>query len=331
VDTLNGVVAYSNDSGGPIGCYNSAAFQWECVEFIQRYYSQRFNLVLGGIPLAFQALSILKSNPLFAAYSQGSSVMPGAEDIIVFGTSTSTPYGHVAIAKSGPVVQADGSYQIPIIEQNSYLNHVLVLQGDPVNGFKITGRLGIQNTAPIIGWVRRASVAPQPTVVFSNFAPNSEFDRAHGFALSSTPGGQVIGQPFTTGSSSAGLDEIDLAVAQYQGVTSMDVWLMSDTNSVPGSIIETMQVSNIPFYNTSTGYNPNPPISAMSVLHPQLLPATRYWVVTAPTHQGVLAAWYWTSPNNLGLFAQRSDANVASSGWTIFFSQENLAFRVIGH
>jgi N-acetylneuraminic acid mutarotase len=174
VDTLNGVIAYSNDDSGPIGCYDPNAFEWECVEFIERYYSQRFGISLGSIPTAAQAFSLLQENSQFLAFAQESTTIPQAEDIIVFGTNLSTPFGHVAIVKANPILQSDGSYQIPIIEQNSYLTHVLVMQGNAIVGFTITGRSGLQHTAPIIGWVRKASSSSSnPVPSISQLQPNS--------------------------------------------------------------------------------------------------------------------------------------------------------------
>lgn len=106
IDILNAVIAYSNDHGGPVGCYDPNAFEWECVEFIHRYYSQRFDIDLGSIPTAAQAFSILKTNNQLVEFSQGSTTMPQAEDIIVFGTNVNTPFGHVAIAKTAPLFRA---------------------------------------------------------------------------------------------------------------------------------------------------------------------------------------------------------------------------------
>lgn len=158
VDQFYNVIAYSNDSGGGVGCHDRA-YEWECVEFIERYYSTRFNIKLGSIPVASETLALLKGNSQFVTFDQGSfykpqPVPPQAEDIIVFGVSNLTTLGHVAIAKSDPILQQDGSYIVPIIEQNSYLKDVLVLTNDPARGFIITGRLGMQGTAPILGWVR---------------------------------------------------------------------------------------------------------------------------------------------------------------------------------
>lgn len=181
IDTLNGITAFSNDSTGPVGCYDAAKYEWECVEFVHRYYLQRFDMNLGSIPVAYEAFAILGKDPRFLTYRQGSTTIPRAEDIIVFGKDAVTPYGHVAIAKTDPILEPDGTYQIPIIEQNSYLTHVLVLQGDSVNGFKITGRLGLQNTAPIIGWVRRVSAAATSgsTAIITGIVNGKTVDKAY--------------------------------------------------------------------------------------------------------------------------------------------------------
>ena len=165
IDTLNGVVAYSNACSGDIGCYDKQ-YKWECVEFVQRYYLQRLGLTLGSIPTAAQAFSILRVNPEYEAHPQHDPSMPQAEDIIVFGADANVPDGHVAIAHDNPILQSDGTYVIPIIEQNSYLTHKLVMKGGGVGGFVITGRVGLTNTAPIMGWIRRNPAAVAAGVTF---------------------------------------------------------------------------------------------------------------------------------------------------------------------
>jgi hypothetical protein len=207
IDSLNGVIAYSNDSGGPIGCHNAGAYQWECVEFVQRYYAQRFGVNIGGVPVASQAFSILAEDARFAAYPQGSTESPKAEDIIVFGVNSNTPYGHVAIAKSDPMVQPDGSLQISIIEQNSYLPHTLSLQGGVLFGYFIAGRVGVANTAPVIGWVRLLS--PSKPVVVSEQLDGSSIG-THVSGCNNGCGNVVFGSQTFLSQATGVLDSIEV-------------------------------------------------------------------------------------------------------------------------
>ncbi len=256
IDTLNGITAFSNDSTGPVGCYDVASFEWECVEFVQRYFSQRFKLDLGSIPVAFQAFALLQNDSRFAAYVQGATVIPQADDIIVFGKNAATPYGHVAIAKANPIMQADGTFQIPIIEQNSYLTHVLVLQGDSVSGFKITGRLGLQSTAPIIGWVRR-----QVSSVVYTFtgAPFNQFVNTSCPPTCRITGSITLAQPLPP--------NINLPVGQLAGSSSNFTPL--SFSFTDGVTTATNQTCPDTIFNANTDANGNITQYAMSVCFSQ--------------------------------------------------------------
>jgi hypothetical protein len=295
----------------------------------------------------YQAELNSHNNVVTVAHSQGNlyvneafvlvSVPAGQHFNVV---SVASPGDHVAGGGPWVTLQNDIILLVPFaLPANTVNNNTLDRCGSVVNLASRT-RCHDFGESYLTGDVSQPKIVSAVTgfigqgqVIYSNFGPNDNFDRAHGFALSSTPGGEVIAMPFTTGQYAVVCDRIDLAIAQYpvQGVTSMDVWLMTNTNNRPGSVVEKMQIATVPSYDVHTAYNSSPPVSAISVLHPQLLPNTKYWVVAAPSLPNLLAAWYWVFPNSQGLFAQRSDNNVSNGGWTVFSQQQTVAFSVIGH
>ncbi|MGD0773699.1 MAG: carboxypeptidase-like regulatory domain-containing protein, partial [Candidatus Solibacter sp.] len=172
IDTLNGVVAHSNACSFMVGCYDHNV-EWECLEFVERYYGSYMETNIGPFGLAYRVFSILKADPRFEAHAQGDVVIPQGDDIIVFNRTAGDPAGHVAIAKSDPVLQPDGSYQISIIEQNVYLTHELALQGDSTHGFNITGRPGFSGGLPVLGWIRKVGSTHRGTPPVASFMMSS--------------------------------------------------------------------------------------------------------------------------------------------------------------
>jgi streptogramin lyase len=184
IDTLNGVQAYSNACSGSTGCYDGL-YEWECVEFVHRYYQTRFNIDIGSVPTAIQMLTILQQNPTFEVHTQPDASGPQADDIVVFGVNGNTPVGHVAIVKANPLLQPDLTYVVPIIEQNSYYPHNLLLQNTS-GTYSAVGRVCdpslctcnststiCDGTAPILGWIRLATAPPAPGTIVEYPLPNN--------------------------------------------------------------------------------------------------------------------------------------------------------------
>lgn len=125
VDTLNNVPVYYNGAIGHTNGVNRAAdgysfgLRYQCVEFIKRYYYQRFRHRMpkptGNAREYFDA-SVADGalNPArgLLQYRNGSTQGPQAEDILVFGPWPGNPYGHMAIVSS---VDANS---VEIVQQN---------------------------------------------------------------------------------------------------------------------------------------------------------------------------------------------------------------------
>lgn len=122
VDQFNGVDVYYNGSTGNVSGRNltqdgyNLGQKYQCVEFIKRYYYQRFNHKMpdsyGHAKNYFdESIPDGQLNPKrnLLQFHNGSPTKPQVDDIIVFGLSR---YGHVAIISK---VTDD---EIEIVQQN---------------------------------------------------------------------------------------------------------------------------------------------------------------------------------------------------------------------
>jgi len=185
-------VAYSNACSGSNGCYTK--YQWECVEYAERYYGLHLNTTISSVGSAVGAFSILKSDKRFEVHPQGDHSIPQADDLVVFDKTTDNPFGHIAVAKSDPVLQADGTYRIPIIEQNVYLTHELVMQGDSTVGFNITGRTNISNSAMVLGWIRLVGSTKKMTgtlAISATLDANTQISGALNYTITDSRGHSI--------------------------------------------------------------------------------------------------------------------------------------------
>ncbi len=165
VDTFNEVPVYYNGTIGHVSGVNRAAdgyvfgLRYQCVEFIKRYYYQRFGhrmpKVTGNAREYFDAsLPDGKLNPArgLLQYHNGSPQAPQLEDILVFGPWPGNPYGHMGIVSA---VRPDS---IEIIQQNpgpsGHSRRQLPLLVS-ASGAKVDNRR-------ILGWLRLPGRAPAP-------------------------------------------------------------------------------------------------------------------------------------------------------------------------
>lgn len=125
LDEFNGVPVYYNGAINHTGGRNLApdgynlGLKYQCVEFVKRYYYQRFNHKMPnsmGHAKSFFLESVPNGaeNPERALrqYRNGAGERPMAEDLIVFSPWILNRYGHVAI------VSAVGPDFIEVIQQN---------------------------------------------------------------------------------------------------------------------------------------------------------------------------------------------------------------------
>ncbi|PXF32948.1 amidase [Pokkaliibacter plantistimulans] len=113
IDDFNGVKVYfnggvNNSSGRNLTSDNyNLGIKYQCVEFIKRYYYQRFNHKMpdsmGNAKDYFNAKiddGVINPQRGLLQYKNGSNSKPQVDDIIVFAPSLLNPYGHVAIVSS---------------------------------------------------------------------------------------------------------------------------------------------------------------------------------------------------------------------------------------
>lgn len=126
IDSLNGIVVYYNGATGNVMARSITAdgynlgLQWQCVEFVKRYYYERFN---HKMPNAKGNAKDLFDNTLpdasfneargLVQYRNASLKQPAVDDIIVFDGRLGNKYGHVGI-----ITEVNEGF-IEIIQQNN--------------------------------------------------------------------------------------------------------------------------------------------------------------------------------------------------------------------
>ncbi|MAG92598.1 MAG: hypothetical protein CMJ48_02430 [Planctomycetaceae bacterium] len=152
-----------------------------------------------------------------------------------------------------------------------------------------------------------AATNSQAAVIFTNLGAGDTYGTSSSWTLS--VGSPIItnwdqGAAFTT---PAGpplvLDKIELAVGTLEGANELDVWFMSDAAGLPAALLEAFHFSGAmgPLEDV------NPLLSANSVVHPVLLPATQYWLIASTTGPDAWAGWNLNSIGDTGPHAYREN------------------------
>lgn len=148
VGSFNGIPAYSNGGNGYVsGIHSCCGLQWQCVEFPNRYYSQKLgHKSLKGTGNANSYFATASSKGL-VAYANGSSTPPAIGDML---PSAGGPYGHIAL------VREVGSNYIKVIHQNwanDTSDNSKTLSMSVVNGKYTVSPFS--TSYPVQGWMRR--------------------------------------------------------------------------------------------------------------------------------------------------------------------------------
>jgi hypothetical protein len=153
IDSLNGVYVYYNGMTDNVlerhrtwDGYN-LGLKFQCIEFVKRYYYERFD---HKMPDAYgNAYTYI--NPRVKdgklnrqrglwQFTNASRWRPAVNDIIVFDTTATNPYGHIAIISkvkrheieivqqnAGPVSPSRASYKLIRTDKGWYIDHPHVL------------------------------------------------------------------------------------------------------------------------------------------------------------------------------------------------------------
>jgi hypothetical protein len=158
--------------------------------------------------------------------------------------------------------------------------------------------------------------------IFSDLGPgNSHTD--HGYTVSgsaSVAGFNEVAMGFTP-SGDFLLQQIDVAVEALTGTNSVVLTLNSDNGGLPGSVIMSWNISNLP-PDDSSNANFVETVTPGSVIN--LAFGTQYWLVVAPGASDTLAGWD-NSNSGESVIAY----NIGDGYFT--HTNESVAFDVLGN
>ena len=152
IGTFNGVTAYSNGSGDHESPRGQYGLDWQCAEYVNRYYSQIYGINLGGQNAADFYPNA--SSRKLTSYPNGGTVPPQVGDILCF---TGGADGHVAI------ITQVSSTQVIVIQQNVAENSRDAAYSFPMSiiggRYLVDGsRLSSVNKYTCQGWLRKPMV-----------------------------------------------------------------------------------------------------------------------------------------------------------------------------
>ncbi len=167
-----------------------------------------------------------------------------------------------------------------------------------------------------------AGLATGQTFVYNNFGANWTYTTNTGYTIS-------VGAPVNTDwdqgnsfipSQSGYLTDVWAAVNHVTGDNTMELWLMSDSNGEPGTILETFKFMNA---MVPGGFGSlNPPLHGVASGTTYLDSNKKYWLIASTPGPNSWCAWNY-SLNDFGERAARRDMGA----WTITQSQK-AAFAI---
>jgi surface antigen len=148
---LGDLNVYSNGDGNEDAA-QTYGLQYECVELAQRWAAIRFGAPsIWPVAYAYQMWDVgPRLKVPWQQLPNGGAVAPQFGDLVIFGGTSNSPAGHVAVVAS----VADD--HVDVVEQNWGLSGPTGRARLPIDGTTMPSRLGM----PVLGWLR-ASVAPR--------------------------------------------------------------------------------------------------------------------------------------------------------------------------
>ncbi|HMC97264.1 MAG TPA: CHAP domain-containing protein [Flavobacteriales bacterium] len=154
LDSLNGVMVYCNggfsgNSGRSVVDGYNIGLKYQCVEFVKRYYFERFQHRMpnsyGDARDLFDATVAdggLNKDRGLLQFKNGSTSKPRAEDLLILDGSGGNPFGHVAIISR----VEDG--EVEVVQQNT---------GSTRNTYDLDRVNGLWriDSKRVLGWLRR--------------------------------------------------------------------------------------------------------------------------------------------------------------------------------
>lgn len=166
-----------------------------------------------------------------------------------------------------------------------------------------------------------ASVQAQGEIIYDNFGPEDSYGTvANSIGDIGTVAGNSFSHDYDT---DLYLTEIEAAVALRWGPNELYMWLMTDDNNKPGTIIETFRI--IDQMGPFDGSFP-PPVKVNSTLNPVISSGQKYWLI-ASVPESSAAGWYF---NSTGDEADRAQSHIPIESWYIWENYTAAAFRIKG-
>jgi hypothetical protein len=156
-----------------------------------------------------------------------------------------------------------------------------------------------------------APLTAHSTVLFSDFSPNDPpFDPQSGYTIMGSSNSlgwesSTQGPAFSfSGSASYKLTEVEVAAGLMNGTNSMNFYLMSDNNGVPGIVLVSFNTTALPDW----GY---PCVTTHLTFSGDLIlyPNTTYWLIAEAGDPTTWAGFYWNTIGASGLVARSEGGN----------------------
>ena len=158
--------------------------------------------------------------------------------------------------------------------------------------------------------------AARADVVFNNFGPGDSFNISSGYSETGLFPGQSLGEGFTP-AFSGNLSVITIAMSHSSGPNDVHLFLASGVGGVPGSILESWVVTNLP--SAGISYSP---LKIGSSSRPLLSAGSLYFLYSQEPGNEV-DSWNFNSISEQGDYFVRQNSGAISSG-----THTQGAFRV---
>ncbi len=149
----------------------------------------------------------------------------------------------------------------------------------------------------VLGVILANPLIVKAETIFSTFGPGDSYDNLAGAGIFGPPNPvQNIAASFTPAQNYL-FDSADLALLMFpeggaNTSNTFDVWLMSDSGGLPGTIIES--------FSLSIEFNSSGIYTVSGVPHPLLTSGTTYWVAVSPDGS-TFGTWFFNDQGEKGL------------------------------
>ncbi len=163
-------------------------------------------------------------------------------------------------------------------------------------------------------------------IIYNNLGPDDSYNTGTGWTIGSSANLEVGPELIIGGGQDVGvnffLDSVDAAIGYSQGVNQIELSLFDSVDGLPGNVLETVVVTNLPIFGRG-----DPPTTFEFSGNTVLEAGTTYFLIASSVNDGNSSlAWNWNSTGDIGNTAAREN----SGPWNVFPDSTRAAFRVHG-